>query len=280
MPAYDLNGKVALVTGAAQGIGYETARQLHMRGASVAVLDLDAGETHEAAERIGERAIGIGADVTDYGAMQVAVAQTVERFGGLDVAMANAGIFPSSPTTMRTFPSEEWKRIIDVNVLGVSHTLRATLPEVSKRQGHIAIVASIAAFNNGAMITPYVASKAAVEQIGRALRVELAPFGASVGIVYPAFIDTQMAKEGLSQPGFGWIQSYFPPFVTKRVSPKEAGATVVRGIEKRAVKTFVPGWWRFASALRGLTNPILDRRLARDRRVGKVIRDTEGETRA
>ncbi len=94
MPAYDLNGKVALVTGGARGIGYETARQLHQRGASVALVDIDAAETREAAERIGERAIGIAADVTDAGALRAAVAETVERFGGLDIAMANAGIAP------------------------------------------------------------------------------------------------------------------------------------------------------------------------------------------
>ncbi len=102
MPAYDLNGKVALVTGAARGIGFETARQMHLRGASVAVVDLDAEEAREAAERIGERAIGIAGDVTDAGAMRAAVAETVERFGGLDVAMANAGIAPPTQTTTRT----------------------------------------------------------------------------------------------------------------------------------------------------------------------------------
>ena len=74
MPALDLNGKVALVTGAARGIGFEAARQMHLRGASVAVLDLDAEEAREAAERIGPRAIGLAADVTDQNAMMACVA--------------------------------------------------------------------------------------------------------------------------------------------------------------------------------------------------------------
>ena len=104
-PAYDLNGKVAMVTGGARGIGYETALQLHQRGASVTVLDLDAQQARESAERIGERTLGIGADVTDSGAMMAAVAETVERFGKLDVAVANAGIAPPTVTTIDSPPS-------------------------------------------------------------------------------------------------------------------------------------------------------------------------------
>ena len=138
MPAYDLNGKVALVTGGARGIGFETARQLHARGASVAVLDLDPEQAREAAERIGEKAFGIGADVTDAGAMMAAVSETVERYGGLDIAVANAGIAPE-PGTARTMPPEEWERVVDVDLMGVWHTVRAALPQISERRGQLVL---------------------------------------------------------------------------------------------------------------------------------------------
>ena len=140
MTAYNLNGKVALVTGAARGIGYETARQLHTRGASVAVIDLDADQAREAAERIGPRAIGIAADVTDEGAMMGAVAETVEKLGGLDIAVANAGIAQPTVTTARTMPPEEWRRVIDINLLGAWHTARAALPQISERRGQLVFI--------------------------------------------------------------------------------------------------------------------------------------------
>src|SRR6476660_1377868 len=183
MPAYDLNGKIALVTGAARGIGFETARGLHAKGASVAVLDLDAQNAREAAERVGERTIGIGADVSDAGAMLAAVAETVERFGGLDIAVANAGIAPEGATA-RTMPPEEWERVIQVNLLGVWNTARAALPQVSERDGQLVLIASIAAFAAGPLLSPYASAKAGVEALGRALRIELAPFGASATVAY------------------------------------------------------------------------------------------------
>src|SRR3954447_10676229 len=141
MPSiYNLNGKVALVTGAARGIGFETARQLHLRGASVAVLDLDADQANEAAERIGPRAIGLAADVTDAGAMMATVAEVVERLGGLDLAIANARIAPKNFATGRTISGEEWERVFEVDMLGVWRTVRAALPEILARQGHLVVV--------------------------------------------------------------------------------------------------------------------------------------------
>ena len=275
MPLYDVNGKVALITGGARGIGYETARQLHQRGASVALLDVDGDEVREAAERIGERAIGIVADVTDAGAMRAAVAETVERFDGLDIAMANAGIAPATMTTIRSVPSEEWERVIEVNLLGVWHTVRAALPQVSERKGHIVVVASVAAFANGMLGSSYMTSKAAVEQMGRALRTELMPFGASASVAYFGWVDTKMVQDAFAKPGAGVLEEIAPAFLMRRITPPEAGAAVVKGIEERAPRIFAPKWWRYLSALRGLMNPLLDRRSERDPRIASAIREAE-----
>jgi NAD(P)-dependent dehydrogenase (short-subunit alcohol dehydrogenase family) len=275
MPTYDLNGKAALVTGAARGIGYETARQLHMRGASVAVVDLDPEQAREAAERIGERAIGIATDVTDQGAMRAAVAETVERFGGLDVAMANAGIAPPTATTTRTMPAEEWERVIEVNLMGVWNTVQAALPQVSERNGQMVIVASVAAFAGGMLMSPYATSKAAVEALGRSLRAELLPFGASASVAYFGWVDTKMVQDAFAKPGAGKLEETLPSFLMKRITPEQAGAAVVHGIEERAPRIFAPKWWRYVSALRGLLMPLLDRRAAQDPRVAEAIRDAE-----
>jgi NAD(P)-dependent dehydrogenase (short-subunit alcohol dehydrogenase family) len=275
-PVYDLNGKVALVTGAAKGIGFETARQIHMRGGSVAVVDLDAGEAREAAERIGERASGIATDVTDHAAIMQAVAETVERFGGLDVIVANAGIAQTKMATVRGIGSEEWERVFEVDMLGVWRTVRAALPQIVERRGHVVVTSSVYAFANGVLNSPYAVAKAGVESLGRSLRAELMPLGASASVAYFGWVDTKLVQDAFANNG-DRAQQNLPEFLRKRIGPDEAGAAVVRGIEERAPRIFAPKWWRYVSALRGIVNPLLDRRFERDAVMTATIREIEAE---
>jgi NAD(P)-dependent dehydrogenase (short-subunit alcohol dehydrogenase family) len=277
VPALDLNGKVALVTGAARGIGYETARQMHMRGASVAVLDLDGTEAREAAERIGPRAIGLAADVTDQGAMYAAVAEVVAQLGGLDVAVANAGIAQKQFATARGLSGEEWERVFEVDLLGVWRTARAALPQIVERRGQMVVVASVYAFMNGFGNSPYAAAKSAVESLGRALRVELIPHGAGATVAYFGWVDTKLVQDAFASPDADRVRDLSPEWLLKRITPDEAAAGLVRGIEERAPRVFVPKWWRYVSALRGVINPLLDRRMEKDAKTAALIRDLDAK---
>src|SRR5215203_2141872 len=278
MERYDLIGKVALVTGAARGIGFETARQMHMRGASVAVLDLDADEAREAAERIGPRAIGLGGDVTDQSALMNAVAGIVEELGGLDVAVANAGIAQKQFATVRGISGEEWERVFEVDMLGVWRTVPAALPQIVARQGQMIVVSSVYAFANGFGNSPYAAAKSGVETLGRALRVELRPHGASASVAYFGWVDTKLVQDSFDQEDSDRIKELSPEWLLKRITPEEAGAGLVRGIEERAPRIFVPKWWRYVSALRGVVNPLLDKRMETDEKTRALVRDLDAES--
>jgi NAD(P)-dependent dehydrogenase (short-subunit alcohol dehydrogenase family) len=272
MARYDLAGRVALVTGAARGIGFATARALIARGASVAVLDLDQAAAARAASQLHDsRAIGIGADVTDRGAMQRAVASTVERFGGLDVVVANAGI-ASRVASFRAMSSESFERVLEVNLMGVYRTVEASLPEIVRRRGHVVVISSIYAFINGAGAMPYAMSKAAVEQFGRALRLELAPHGASASVAYFGFIDTEMVHRAIdADPLAERMLATLPRPLHKRLQPAAAGEAIVAGIEQRKPRIIRPRRWTAMSILRGVLNPISDARMERDASVQALL---------
>jgi NAD(P)-dependent dehydrogenase (short-subunit alcohol dehydrogenase family) len=276
MAHYDLTNKVAMVTGGARGIGLATARALASRGASVALVDLSAEAVGQAAALVNDsRAIGLAGDVTDRGAMQHAVAETVERFGGLDIVIANAGI-ASRVATFRALPSESFERVLDVNLMGVYRTVDAALPQIVKRQGHVVVISSIYAFMNGIGEVPYAMSKAAVEQFGRALRVELVQHGASASVAYFGFIDTEMIHQSLDQdPLAGALTSSLPKALHKRLAPAVAGEAIVRGIERRQARIIRPRRWAVLSVLRGILNPLADARIERDQEIQSHLRELD-----
>jgi NAD(P)-dependent dehydrogenase (short-subunit alcohol dehydrogenase family) len=273
---YELGDRVALVTGAARGIGLETARALISRGASVAVIDLEAEAAEAAAAQLHDtRAIGLAADVTDRGAMQQAVAATVERFGALDVVVANAGI-ASRAATFRAMASEGFERVIDVNLMGVVRTVDAALPELIRRRGHAVVVASVYAFGNGVGATSYAMSKAAVEQFGRALRVELVQHGASASVAYFGFIDTEMVHRAIdADPVVDSMLATYPRLLRKRLQPVVAGEAIATGIERRAPRIIRPRRWVVMSMLRGILNPLIDIRMERDATVQAAARELD-----
>jgi NAD(P)-dependent dehydrogenase (short-subunit alcohol dehydrogenase family) len=269
-----LQGKVALVTGAARGIGFETARVLHARGASVAIVDLDQQATEDACKAIGERTLALAADVTDAEAMKNVVAAVVDRFGGLDVVVANAGVAPTQGPMVTVNP-DEWERVLEIDLLGVWRTVHPALEHIIARKGHVVVVASVYAFVNGLMASPYATAKAGVEQLGRALRAELSVHGASASVAYFGFIDTDMVRDAFAQPGAQKAEEMFPAFVTKRLKPSVAGTAIVDGIQARAHQIIRPRWWRAYSILRGVFNPLLDRRAERDARVRESVLENE-----
>src|SRR5436190_10862356 len=264
MSTYSLSGKVALVTGGARGIGFATAKELVARGAKVIVLDLHEDAVQQAAAQLGGDALGIAGDVTDREAMGDAVATVVERFGGLDVIVANAGIASRGATTLAA-DEDQFERVIEVNLLGVYRSVRAALPEVARRQGHVVVVASIYAFFNGVGAAPYAMAKAAVEQFGRALRVELAPHGASASVAYFGLIDTEMVHQAIdADPLVARMMAALPKPLRKRLPPSEAGKAIVHGIEGRRPRIIRPRRWTALSALRGMVNPLMDLQMERD----------------
>lgn len=265
-PTYPAAGKVALVTGGQRGIGWATARILHSRGASVAVVDLDEEAAKEAAARIGsERTLGLAADVTDGEAIGAAVGATVGHFGRLDIAVANAGVAPPI-ATMRVIDPDAFERTIEIDLLGVWRTVRAALPHVVDHRGHIVVVASVYAFVNGLLNASYAMSKAGVEQLGRALRVELAPHGASASVAYFGFIDTKMVQDAFEDPVTRKFEEWQPAFLLRRLPPSAAGQAIADGIERRRPRIIAPRWWAAWSLLRGLLNPLFDARAERDPR--------------
>jgi NAD(P)-dependent dehydrogenase (short-subunit alcohol dehydrogenase family) len=258
MPSFPVTGKVALVTGAMRGIGFETARALHARGAAVALADIDAAGAEAASRRIGgDRVISLGVDVRDEAAVVAAVERTVARFGGLDVVVANAGIAPPPRTVLRMDPGM-FDRVLDVNLHGVVHTVRAALPQIVLRRGHVVVVSSVYAFTNGVLQSPYAMAKAGVEQLGRALRVELQPHGASATVAYFGFVATQMVADAYADPITQRLDRTIPLPLRKTIHPSVAAAGIVDGIERRAAHVILPRRWEVLRRLRGFTGPAAD----------------------
>lgn len=258
-------GKVVLITGGARGIGAEVARRLRARGANLVLVDLDPPPLRALAEELGgdEHVVAVPGDVRDPNAMEDAVAKGIERFGGLDIVVANAGI--GSYGSVLGVDPDAFRRVIEVNLIGCFHTVRAALPSVIERRGYVLVVSSVAAYMAMPGLAAYNASKAGVEHFTNTLRVEVAHLGVDVGSAHMSWIDTPLVREAFADlPPFARALAALPGPLRKTTSEQECGARFERGIERRARRINVPVW---AGALRWL-RPLLHTPLA-ERAVGK-----------
>lgn len=190
--------------------------------------------------------------------------------------MANAGVAPPSDTVLTIDPAE-FERTVDIDLLGQWRTFRATLPWVIERQGHLLVVASIFAFFNGALNASYAASKAGIEQLARALRVELAHHGATAGVAYLGFIQTDLAAEAFAQEHVARARDVGPAFLTRRMPVDAAARALLDGIERRSPRVGAPDWVLPMLALRGVVTTVMDEVMLHSPGPARVISRAEVE---
>ncbi len=253
---HPIGGKVALITGAANGIGAATARRMAARGARLALVDVDGGALATVAAEC-HGAWSAQADVTDDAGLRDAVAAAARELGGIDVVVANAGV--AAPGLLRFARPGAVEHTVAVNLVGAWRTLDAALPHLIARGGYAVCAGSVAAVAHAPALAAYSASKAGLEALVDALRVEVAHLGVDVGMAYFSWIDTAMVTGGAAgraRPG----SLAMPPL--HRVYPvADAARILVDAVEHRRRAVFHPRWLRAVLPARGLVPIALERAL-------------------
>ena len=268
-----VDSQVVFITGGGQGIGAEVARRLHAKGDKLVLTDLDEAALAARSAELGgdEHVLTVVADVRDLAAMQAAADRAVEKFGGIDTVVANAGI-ASYGSVLKVDP-DAVKRVLDVNLLGVFHTVRATLPSIIERRGYVLIVSSLAAFTAAPGMAPYDMSKAGNEHLAHALRLEVADLGVAVGSAHMSWIETAMVRDTQADlPTFREQLAKFPWPLNRTTSVDKCAAAFVDGIEGRKKRVYCPGWVGVFRWLKPVLSTRLGERLVRTNTGDKLAR--------
>lgn len=253
---------VAVVTGAASGIGEALARELHGRGATVVLADRQEEQARSVAATLGGgRAEAIGLDVRDAAAVDALVADVMERHGRLDLVFNNAGMGIGGEA--KDFTLEDWRTVVEVNLMGVIHGVQAAYPRmVHQGFGHIVNTASIAGFSAAPFTCVYGATKHAVMGLSRALRIEGRPYGVRVSVLCPGVIRTSILVNG---GAYGHTKLRVPREAQlaawERLRPMEPDAFAKKALPQIAKNRSIivlPWWWRLVFWLNRLSPDLAD----------------------
>ncbi len=226
-PAGKIHGQVAIITGAAQGMGAASARVLAREGARVVVCDINGAKAEEVAREIdpaGEQALGLQTDVTNERDVATLINRTLEHFGKIGILVNNAGVLRS--TRVEGISAEEWDLVLDANLKGTFFCSQAVLANMkSNRYGRIINMSSSAGRSVSTLGgAHYTTAKAGVLGFTRALAKEMAPFGITANSICPGLIDTEMARENCSPER---LQAYEQSFPISRLGTRDEVARLV-----------------------------------------------------
>ncbi len=209
MNRIDLDGQTAVVTGGAQGLGFAIARRIAASGGRVCLWDMDAALVEQAAAELGATASGVAVDITDAEAVVAALGDTEATAGPVSILVNSAGI--AGPNhTLDTYPLEDWRRVIDINLNGTFYVNRAVVPGMKARgYGRIVNIASIAGKEGNPNASAYSASKAAVIGLTKSLGKELAGYDIAVNCITPAAARTRIFDQ-MKQEHIDYMLSKIP----------------------------------------------------------------------
>jgi NAD(P)-dependent dehydrogenase (short-subunit alcohol dehydrogenase family) len=209
MNNFDLNGRVAIVTGGAQGIGRAVAERFAASGAKVAIWDIDGALATQAAGEIGGETTGAAVDVTDAAAVKAAADALEAKYGSVDILVTSAGIAGPNLKTWE-YPADQWARVMRLNLDGTLHCCQAVIPGmIARNYGRLVLVASIAGKEGNPNASAYSASKAAVIALTKSLGKELATQDIAVNCITPAAAKTRIFDQ-MSEEHIGYMLAKIP----------------------------------------------------------------------
>ncbi|MCF3965018.1 SDR family oxidoreductase [Streptomyces fuscigenes] len=252
-----LTGRVAVVTGAARGVGAAVARELSRRGATVALIGTEPGLLAREAGGLPGPAHWWEVDVTDDTAMAETAAAVRERLGTPSAVVANAGLAEGGPLAETS--AATWRRVVEVNLVGSAITARTFLPDLTATRGYHLQVASLASLGAAPLMSAYCASKAGAESFAHSFQAETAHLGIAVGIGYLNWTDTDMIRDMDRHTVLRELRAHMPRPARKVFTTDDVAGRLVTAVERRSRTVYVPRWLVAAQVGRAALPPVVTR---------------------